>query len=189
MPPSSCSTQRWCISTNNEKTMSKPPLSLLLLFSLLVLTPPHPTEALISLTQLRTLLSLSHSLSSRVANLRASRGDLEGARRARLIASKLDHGLSFRFLPSAFSMAWDYLRNYAWRDTMSFQDAFGIVADFNELLSPLSELASLKSDSERAAWFSRNYKNVLRVFKSISNRLLSVFRKSVSSFFLLNLLC
>uniref|UniRef100_A0A803MDU3 Uncharacterized protein n=1 Tax=Chenopodium quinoa TaxID=63459 RepID=A0A803MDU3_CHEQI len=132
------------------------------LLCLLLFHPPQPTEAIISYAQLRTILSLSHSLSSRVATLRDSRGDVEGARRARLIATKLDHGLSLRFWPTIWSMGWDYLRNYAWRDTMSFQDAFGIAADFNELLSSLSELGRLKSDSQRAAWVARHYGNLLR---------------------------
>lgn len=149
-----------------------------LLLCLLLLTPPHPTDAFLSYTQLRTLFSLSHSLSSRVATLRASRGDVDGARRARLIATKLDHGLGFMSWPTIWSMAWDYLRNYAWRDTLSFQDAFGIAADVNELLSSLSELTRLRSDSQRAAWVARNYKNVLRVSKSMFSRLLSAFSKS-----------
>ncbi|XP_056684220.1 uncharacterized protein [Spinacia oleracea] len=162
--------------------MAKPspgsPIISLLLLCLLVFTPPNPTDALVSYSQLRTLLSLSHSLSSRVATLRASRGDTEGARRARFIAGKLNYGLGLKLWPTIWSMGWDYLRNYAWRDTMSFRDAFGIAADFNELLSSLSELTRLRSDSQRAAWVARHYKSVLRVSKSMFNRLLSVFSKS-----------
>ncbi|XP_021764194.1 uncharacterized protein LOC110728834 [Chenopodium quinoa] len=150
----------------------------LFILCLLLFNPPQPTEAIISYAQLRTILSLSHSLSSRVATLRAARGDVDGARRARLIATKLDHGLSLRFWPTIWSMGWDYLRNYAWRDTTSFQDAFGIAADFNELLSALGELGRLKSDSQRAAWVARHYGNLLRVSKSMFNRLLSIFSKS-----------
>ncbi|KAL2931092.1 ATP synthase subunit b-delta [Bienertia sinuspersici] len=159
--------------------MAKPSqtISVIILYFLLI-TPPHPTQAIPSLTQLRTLFSLSHSLFSRVANLRASRGDVEGARRAELIAAKLNHGLGLGLWPTLWSMGWDYLKNYAWRDTMSFRDAVGIVGDLNELVKSLNALGRLRSDSERVQWIARNFKNVIRFSKSMFNRALTVFSKS-----------
>ncbi|KAH9627354.1 hypothetical protein KSS87_001193 [Heliosperma pusillum] len=145
---------------------------------LLLITQIHQTTAYITLTQIRTLISLSHSLSTRVATLRQTRGDIPGARRAQLIASKLHIGLGLKFWPTVLSMGWDYLRNYAWRDALSFRDAVGFAADVNELLSSLTELTRLRSDSERAAWVADNYRFVLRVSKSLFTRLLSVFTKS-----------
>ncbi|KAK9706886.1 hypothetical protein RND81_07G158500 [Saponaria officinalis] len=149
-----------------------------LLTIILLTTHIHRTSAVPSLTQLRTLLSLSHSLFSRVAHLRSSRGDLPGARRAQLVADKLELGLGLRAWPTVLSMGWDYLVNYAWRDTLSFRDAIAFAGDFNELMSSLTELTRFRNDSERVAWVAGNYRNVLRVSKKLFGRLLSVFTKS-----------
>jgi len=140
---------------------------------------PLPSDAAVSYAQLRSLISLAHSLSIRVANLRASRGDLAGARRAGLIADKLEGGLGFRFWPTFWSLGWDYLKNYAWQDVASFRYSFGLAAEFNELLSSLTELTRMGSDSERAAWVAQNYRRVLGLSNSMFNRLLSVFNKLV----------
>ncbi|XP_074269764.1 uncharacterized protein LOC141592820 [Silene latifolia] len=156
----------------------KPTLTTFLTLILLLTHQIHQTTAYLTLTQIRTLISLSHSLSTRVATLRQSRGDIPGARRAELIASKLHIGLGLRFWPTALSMGWDYLRNYAWRDALSFRDAVGFAADVNELLSSLTELTRLRTDSERAAWVADNYRFVLRISKSLFTRLLSIFTKS-----------
>lgn len=86
-------------------------------------------------------------------------------------------------------MGWDYLRNYAWRDTMSFRDGVGIVGDLNELVGSLGELSRMRTDSERAQWVTRNYGFVLRKFKSVFNRALAVFTKSVIFNFLLLCFC
>ncbi|GAB2303390.1 hypothetical protein Dimus_037381 [Dionaea muscipula] len=129
--------------------------------------------------QLHTLISLSHSLVSRVANLRAAKGDLAGSRRARVIAGKLERGLGLGFFGSMWSVTWDYVRNYAWRDdrTASFQLS-GLVSDASELIRSLNELTRLDSDVERAAWVGRNYRSILALFKSLFDRMLAVFRKS-----------
>ncbi|GAA0183944.1 hypothetical protein LIER_31269 [Lithospermum erythrorhizon] len=67
-------------------------------FLLLLLTSFPAIESL-SFWQYHSLISLSQSLTSRVANLRASRGDHAGAARA--------------------SIGYDYLKNYAWRTDAS----------------------------------------------------------------------
>lgn len=124
-----------------------------------------------------TLFSLSHSLISRVAALRAARGDVEGAARARDLARVIERGLGLGFYKYAWSLGWDYARNYAWNDAMSFRDLGGVVSDLNELLGVLRELGRLSSDAERVAWVGRNYKNALRVSRSLFSRLLKVFRR------------
>lgn len=153
------------------------PIFVLFLYLILAASPP-PSDAAVSYAQLRSLISLGHSLSTRVANLRASRGDIDGARRVRLIADKLEGGLGFRFWPTFWSLGWDYVKNYAWQDMASFRDSFSIASDFNELLSSLTELTRMRSDSERAAWVAQNYRRVLGLSNSMFNRLLSVFSKS-----------
>ncbi|XP_059664686.1 uncharacterized protein LOC132310689 isoform X1 [Cornus florida] len=151
-----------------------PPL--LLLFTLLLITTP-PTSHSLLLSQFQTLFSLAHSLMSRVANLRASRGDLAGSERARLIARKLEPGLGLGFWGAMGSMGWDYVRNYAWRDVAS-SELFGAVSDMNELLRSLNGLTRMESERERAAWVGGNYKAVLRASNSLFQRLLKVFRQS-----------
>ncbi|KAL7129791.1 hypothetical protein ABFS83_13G091500 [Erythranthe nasuta] len=144
--------------------------------SLLVLSSTLTNSFLLS--NYHTLFSLSHSLTSRVATLRSARGDYEGAARARKLAINLERGLGVGFYKFAWNVGWDYVKNYAWRDTMSFGTLGGLLSDLNELLGSLSELNRINSDAERLAWVSRNYKNALRVSKSLFSRLLKVFRQS-----------
>ncbi|KAL6992330.1 hypothetical protein U1Q18_010436 [Sarracenia purpurea var. burkii] len=151
-----------------------PPLLLLLTFFLI--TTPPPSDSL-SYTQFQTLYSLAHSLMMRVSNLRASRGDLAGSDRARLIAGKLERGMGLGFWGAMWSVGWDYVRNYAWRDAASFE-LVGIVSDANELLRSLNELTRMESDAEKVEWVSRNYRNALRVSRSLFQRLLRVFSRS-----------
>ncbi|XP_058095440.1 uncharacterized protein LOC131240921 isoform X2 [Magnolia sinica] len=151
----------------------------LLLLSLLLLPSPLPVEA-VRVGQWRTLLSLSHSLMQRVANARASRGDLSGADRARKIAEKLEGG--FGFWRGVWSMGWDYVRNYAWQDIVSDwppTEMLGAVSDMNELLRALSELTRMESDRDRGSWVLRNYQRVLGISKSLLRRFLVVFSRSV----------
>ncbi|EYU28142.1 hypothetical protein MIMGU_mgv1a014598mg [Erythranthe guttata] len=145
-----------------------------LFLSLLVLSSTLTNSFLLS--NYHTLFSLSHSLTSRVATLRSARGDYEGAARARALARNLERGLGVGFYKFALNVGWDYVKNYAWRDTMSFGTLGGLLSDLNELLGSLSELNRINSDAERLAWVSRNYKNALRVSKSLFSRLLEVFR-------------
>ncbi|XP_057463029.1 uncharacterized protein LOC130753105 [Actinidia eriantha] len=151
------------------------PLSLLLLTLLFIATPP-PSHSL-SYSQFQTLHSLAHSLATRVATLRASRGDVSGSDRARLLARRLERGLGMGFWAIAWSLGWDYFRNYAWRDAASFE-MLGAVSDANELLRYLSELGRIESDLQRVEWIGRNYRNALRVSKSLFQRLLNFFKQS-----------
>ncbi|KAG7019548.1 hypothetical protein SDJN02_18509, partial [Cucurbita argyrosperma subsp. argyrosperma] len=130
------------------------------LFFLLLLTSPPPSLSF-SFSQFKTLFSLAHSLMSRVANLRASRGDFAGSQRARHIAHQLEQGLGLNFWGSMWSLAWDYAKNYAWRD-ISYSDLYDAVPDMNELLRAFAELTGLESDMARASWVTRNYQSVLR---------------------------
>lgn len=149
----------------------------LLTFTLLLTTSPLPSFSL-SFSQYQTLFSLAHSLTTRVANLRAARGDLAGSARARLIAQKLQRGLGLSFWRVMWSMGWDYLRNYSWRDTTSSFELFGAMSDINELIRAVNELNRMNTGGERAAWVQRNYSNVLRLSKSLSGRLIKVFNQS-----------
>ncbi|XP_031130278.1 uncharacterized protein LOC116032031 isoform X2 [Ipomoea triloba] len=151
--------------------------SLLFVF-FLILSKPLPSSSIpLSFSQYQTLVSLSHSLLHRVANLRADRGDDLGAARARIIARSIERGLGLGFWKLMWTLGWDYARNYAWSDTMSFE-MLGAVSDLNELLRALGELTRVGSDRERVAWVTRNYGNVLRIAKALSGRLLKVFRQS-----------
>ncbi|KAL3616968.1 hypothetical protein CASFOL_039362 [Castilleja foliolosa] len=154
--------------------MAAAPPSLLLL-SLLLLSSPLSHAFFFS--NYHSLFSLSHSLISRVATLRAARGDLSGAARARTLARTLDRGTGLGFYKFAWNVGWDYIKNYAWRDTMSFQTLGGVMSDLSELSGALFELSRIQSDAERITWISRNYRNALRVSKSILTRLLTVFRQ------------
>lgn len=155
----------------------QPPFVLLLLF-LSLFSTSQTTEALVGIGQWRVIISLSHSLMNRVANVRAARGDLEGANRARKIASKLEGGLGLGF----WSVGWNYAKNYAWRrrDVESSNEILRAVSDANELLGLLKELGGVESEKERAKWVYRNYQRVLDASKSILRRLLLVFTRSVS---------
>ncbi|KAI5331437.1 hypothetical protein L3X38_021563 [Prunus dulcis] len=156
-----------------EKTTPSHPT--LLFLTVLLLTTAQPSQSF-AYSQYRTLFSLSHSLMTRVANLREARGDVSGADRARLVAAKLEGGLvgGWGFMWSA---AWDYMKNYAWRE-LPYSEVYGAVSDANELLRWLGELGRKESDSERAAWVGQNYRSVLRVSNSLLRRLLTVFYHS-----------
>jgi hypothetical protein len=158
----------------------------LIILFLLLSTAPKPSHSL-SYLSYRTLFSLSQSLMTRVANLRASRGDISGSHRAKLIAQRLEGGLGLGFLGFTWSAGWDYLKNYAWRN-VNYADLYGAVSDANKLLSSLGELTRLGSDAERAAWVGRNYQNFLGISNSLFQRLLEVFRQPVR-FFLFYLVC
>ncbi|XP_059440333.1 uncharacterized protein LOC132172780 [Corylus avellana] len=162
------------------KTAPSPPSNsrVLIILFLLLSTAPKPSHSP-SYSSYRSLVSLAHSLTTRVANLRASRGDISGSHRARLIAQHLERGLGLGFLGFTWSGGWDYLKNYAWslwRD-VNYADLYGAVSDANKLLSSLGELTRLGSDAARAAWVGRNYQNFLGISNSLFQRLLKVFRQ------------
>lgn len=113
----------------------------------------------------------------RVSNLRAERGDISGANRAKAISQKLQRGahLWLACWGLAFSLGWDYVKNYAWRE-LDYRELYDAVSDLNELSSILSE--SMNSDIDRVAWVGRNYGKILAASKRLSARLLNVFRRS-----------
>lgn len=156
------------------KTTSSP--AIIFLTFLLLITPP-PSQPL-PYSQYRNLFSLAHSLMTRVANLRAARGDYSGSDRARNIAAKMDRGLGLGVWGFMWSAGWDYVKNYSWRD-LPYSEMYGAASEANELMSWLGELTRKKSDTERAAWITQNYQNVFRVSTSLLRRLLRVFTQSV----------
>lgn len=149
----------------------------ILILVLLTGTAPAPIHSL-SVSNYRTFFSLSHSLLMRVSNLRAERGDISGANRAKAISQKLQRGahLWLACWGLAFSLGWDYVKNYAWRE-LDYRELYDAVSDLNELSSILSE--SMNSDIDRVAWVGRNYGKILATSKRLSARLLNVFRRSV----------
>ncbi|KAH9797523.1 Adenine phosphoribosyltransferase [Citrus sinensis] len=148
----------------------------ILILVLLTGTSPAPIHSL-SVSNYRTFFSLSHSLLLRVSNLRAERGDISGANRAKAISQKLQRGahLWLACWGLAFSLGWDYVKNYAWRE-LDYRELYDAVSDLNELSSILSE--SMNSDIDRVAWVGRNYGKILATSKRLSARLLNVFRRS-----------
>ncbi|XP_028764944.1 uncharacterized protein LOC114722979 [Neltuma alba] len=159
-----------------SRTVGSTP-TLLFFVTLLLVVAPAPSLSLSTYSQYRNLISLAHSLMTGVANLRAARGDVAGSERARAIAEKLDRGLGLGFWRVVWSTGWDYVTSLAWRD-LPMRELYGAVSDMNELLRGLSELSWLESDGARAAWIGRNYKNVVRISKSLSGKLLTAFGKS-----------
>lgn len=145
---------------------------------LIITAAPSPSQSLpfTSYFLYRDLFSRAHSLFTGVANLRASRGDITGAARARAVAEKLEGGIGFEFSRLLWSVGWDYA--WRWRD-FSLTELYGVVSDMNELLRGLTELTRLESAAERSAWVARNYQNVLTLSKSLSRKLLKAFGQLV----------
>lgn len=143
-----------------------------LLFLLLFLSP-QPATAL-NFSQYKTLISLSHSLLSRVAAARDSRGDLAGAARARAIAGKLRLLGGGRDL---YAVAWDFAWNYGFRGGLPTAEIYEIGA---ELLGVVGEVSGLDSGADRAYWVIRNHERVIGIAEALFRSLLRVFSKSVS---------
>ncbi|XP_034697508.1 uncharacterized protein LOC117923359 [Vitis riparia] len=150
--------------------------SLTLVFLIILIAAPTPSGSFFP-SQYRTLVSLGHSLMTRVANLRASRGDHSGAALARAVAARLERGLGLGLWGMMWSTGWDYFRNYAWGE-MNWRELNAAVSEMKELLRWVTELTRMNSDAERAAWVGRNYQSVLRVSNSMLGKLLQVFRQS-----------
>ncbi|XP_015167912.1 uncharacterized protein [Solanum tuberosum] len=159
-----------------RRTGVTPSVFLLFLFFLLLSKPPPCSSFSFPFSNYHAVLSLSHSLFSRVANLRETRGDYDGASRARSIARKLENGMGIGFWKVMWNVGWDYARNYAWRDATSFE-MFGAFSDLNEILRGLSDFSSVSSDRERVKWMNRNYENLFRVSKSLFGKFRKVFRQ------------
>lgn len=154
---------------------ASPPLILFISLLLLSTTQSHS----LFFSNYRILVSLSHSLASRVATLRAARGDVDGAARARNLARNIERGMGLGFYKLVLNMGWDFLKNLAWSDTMSFGTLAAVLPDLKELLAAVGDFNRINSDAGRVAWIGRNYGNVLRVSKSLFTRLLKVFGQSV----------
>ncbi|CAA7397506.1 unnamed protein product [Spirodela intermedia] len=159
----------------------------LLAFLLFLLPPPPPAVAaapwLGALGRWRTVVSLSHSLLQRVANLRTERGDHTGAARARAIAHRLEllGGGGGGAEGGLWSLCWDYLRNYAWREGGGIggvEATAEIYRAAGELVSSLQELGPLRSDAERAQWAARNYPKMVSAAGTIFRRLSQAFWRS-----------
>lgn len=167
------------------RTGVTPSIFLLFIFFLL-LSKPSPCSSFsfpFPFSNYHAIFSLSHSLFSRVANLREARGDYDGADRARSIARKLENGMGIGFWKVMWNVGWDYARNYARRDATSFE-MFGAFSEMNEILRGLSDFSSISSDRERVSWINRNYENLFRVSKSLFGKFRKVFRQPVSSYLL-----
>ncbi|KAK1426480.1 hypothetical protein QVD17_15154 [Tagetes erecta] len=160
----------------------KPSPAILHLFTFILLTslPSSSSIPIPTPSSFHSLFSLSHSLLTRVSNLRAARGDISGSIRAKTIADNIQkHTRGFSFYGVMWSVGWDYFKNYAWRDVRSASfDMMNAVGDMNELIKGLSELTRLESDVDRVEWIRRNYGAVFNVAKSLVNRLLKVFTQS-----------
>ncbi|KAK7303040.1 hypothetical protein RJT34_13939 [Clitoria ternatea] len=143
---------------------------------ILITAAPSPSQSLslsfCSYFRYRQLFSLAHSLLIGVANLRAARGDVAGAQRARAMADRLEQGTGlgfWRLLWSTWTLSWSDL---------PLTELYGAVSDMNELLRDLTELTRLESVAERSVWVSRNYQNVLAVSKSLFRKLFKAFGQS-----------
>ncbi|XP_010481546.1 PREDICTED: uncharacterized protein LOC104760342 [Camelina sativa] len=158
------------------------------LFSVLflILTVSSPSSIFVnaftfpfSFTQYKTLISTSRSLLLRVANLRASRGDILGSSRVRAMAEEIDRGLGLGCLSRAWSVGWDYMWNYAWRKGgIDYSEMYDAIGDLNELMGMVTEFNRAESNAGKASAVARSYGKALRVSKKLLNRLLRIFGKS-----------
>ncbi|XP_058761380.1 uncharacterized protein LOC131634772 isoform X2 [Vicia villosa] len=148
--------------------------STLVFFFLILLITPSQSLSFSSYFRFREFFSLAHSIFTGVANLRAARGDVAGADRARKIANSLESVSGFGFLKLVWS-AWSW--NWFLKE-LPFTELYGAVSDINEFLRSLNELTRLESAAERAVWLTRNYQNLLTVTKSLSRKLLKAFGQS-----------
>lgn len=157
----------------------RPPHLLLPLLFVLILTPSAPRARALLVTQWSSLLSLSHSLLSRVANARAARGDVAGAARARAIADRLSLLGVGR---GAWSLGRDFLWNYAFRGGGGGAEASRTAS---RVLAALSEASRIKSTAEMRRWVLRNYPDLVALSDSFIQTLLRTFSRSVSFYSLI----
>ncbi|XP_047061413.1 uncharacterized protein LOC124668293 [Lolium rigidum] len=143
----------------------------LVAIALLLLVPPLPrTHALrVPLREVASLLSLSHSLLTRVAVARADRGDAAAASRARRIASHLSL-LSTR---GAWALGWDYLRHYAFSSAAGCGLSCATAAA--RLLAAAAEASRLSSPVDAAQWLGRNYGDLRAAATKLLSGLLAAF--------------
>ncbi|KAE8700561.1 GDSL-like Lipase/Acylhydrolase superfamily protein [Hibiscus syriacus] len=153
------------------------PRATVIFFILLAATVQQTVDS-ISYSQYGTLVSLSQSLLTRVSNLRSARGDVDGSKRARLIAEKLERWQGVGLWGAAWSVGWDYVWNYGWGRDLDYTEIFGVASDLNQLGRMLGELTRPNSEMDRASWVAGNYRKALVISKRMFNRLLKVFKKS-----------
>ncbi|XP_047058739.1 uncharacterized protein LOC124665372 [Lolium rigidum] len=147
-----------------------PTLPLIAIALLLLFPPPPRTHALrVPLREVASLLSLSHSLLTRVAVARADRGDAAAAARARRIASHLSL-LSSR---GAWALGWDYLRHYAFSSAAGCGLSCATAAA--RLLAAAAEASRLSSPVDAAQWLGRNYADLRAAATKLLSGLLAAF--------------
>ncbi|KAJ8458620.1 hypothetical protein OPV22_031546 [Ensete ventricosum] len=148
------------------------PLAVFVVVVLLTSLPPA-AEGL-RLSQWNTLVSLSHSLLTRVANARAARDDLAGADRVRKIADK------FSILGGSGGGIWslgrDFAWNYAWRG--GAVPTAEISRATSRLLEALAEACRIESAAERRRWALRNHRHLVDLADSLFESLLRTFSRS-----------
>ena len=153
----------------------RPPLPLLVLVLLLAAPPPPRASALrVPLRQAATLVSLSHSLLSRVAAARAARGAAAAAARARRIASLLSSR-------GAWGLGWDYLRHYAFSSATGC--GLSCAAAASRLLAAAAEASRLRSAADAAQWMRRHYGEVRDAAGLLLSGLLDAFSEQVTGIF------
>ncbi|KAL4204858.1 hypothetical protein AMTRI_Chr01g111820 [Amborella trichopoda] len=149
----------------------------LLLFLLFPVIFPVSGLGFAGIRQFQTLVSLSSSLMTRVANARASRGDIDGSARARRMAEMLNGRMGFS--GGVWSMAWDYAQNYAWRGgDFRPSDLFEAAKEMEEITRAFSQVSGTGTQLDKPVWVSRNYERILGAFKSFFKRLLLRFTRS-----------
>ncbi|TVU01587.1 hypothetical protein EJB05_17123, partial [Eragrostis curvula] len=142
-------------------------LPLVVLVLLLVSSlPPRASALRVPLRQITNLVSLSHSLLSRVAATRAARGDAAAAARVRRIASLL----SYR---GAWGLGWDYLRHYAFSSVAGC--GLPCASSAARLLAAAAEASRLRSSTDVAQWMRRHYADVRDTAAQILNGLVVAF--------------
>ncbi|KAF5475265.1 hypothetical protein F2P56_007088, partial [Juglans regia] len=156
----------------NRRNLSLPPH----------LPPPLPDDRaktlalplLLTVPDLRVPRPISHDTSGQPACLP---GRLYGLASGQGHCRTARGGLGLGLWGFTWSVGWDYVKNYAWRE-VSYDDLYGAITDANELLRRLGDLIRTDSGEDRADWVGRNYQNVLGISSSLLKRLLNVFRQS-----------
>ncbi|CAL9778131.1 unnamed protein product [Musa acuminata subsp. burmannicoides] len=176
--PHLCSFMR-CPLRPGERGSRRPapmaaPRPLALFLVVLLLTSLPPTAEGLRLSQWGTLVSLSHSLLTRVANARAARDDLAGADRVRKIADKLS--LLGGSGGGIWSLGRDFAWNYAWRGGRV--PTAEISRATSRLLEALAEASRIESAAERSRWALRNYRHLVDLADSLFKSLLRTFSRS-----------
>ncbi|KAL6615987.1 hypothetical protein ACP70R_038257 [Stipagrostis hirtigluma subsp. patula] len=152
---------------SRRRRAPRPHLPLVVLVLLVVSSPlPHASALRIPLREVSTLISLSHSLLSRVAATRAARGDDAAAARVRRIASLLSSR-------GAWGLGWDYLRHYAFSSVAGC--GLSCASAASRLLAAAAEASRLRSATDAAQWMRRHYGDVREAAALLLNGLLVAF--------------